>query len=111
MAAVNLPKRVRIGYRSYRVVEWPEHEARAAGRYGETDRLSHVIRIQVRGVPVNQAAETLLHEIMHCIYEGQGVHQGDDEERTVSAVSIGLASAMVSNPDVFAWIAKRIRPL
>lgn len=104
----SLPKSVKVGYRVYRVEGWPHNEARASARWGETDRMNFVIRVQVDGLPPRQVAETLLHEILHCVYGVWPIYEKHDEEEIVVAMSAGLATVMVDNPEVFAWIAEAL---
>ena len=103
-----LPGSLRLGYLTYRIVEWPQSEARASGRYGETDVPHQIIRIQVEGRLQAAVAETLLHEIMHCIFFSWNICKDDSEERVVTAVGLGLATAMASNKAVFEWIAAQL---
>ena len=53
-------------------------------------------------------AETLLHEIMHAIYFVFGVKEKDRQERVVSQMSVGMASAIADNPKLIAWLKEKL---
>lgn len=99
------PGTVKVGYVDYEVSAWDSKEAHIANRYGETDRLKRKIRIDTEHSP-HQIGETLLHEILHCIFEMWDLpHMSrDEEEKIVRRLSNGLATVWRDNPDVFAWI-------
>jgi hypothetical protein len=46
----------------------------------------------------NVRAETLVHEILHVIWDVYGVKKGDGEERTVTALAIGISASIRDNP-------------
>lgn len=54
-------------------------------------------------------AETLLHEILHAVYQVFDVKPKDGEERTVHGLSIGLACVIRDNPDLMAWMMGALR--
>jgi hypothetical protein len=56
-----------------------------------------------------QEAETLLHEILHAIYEIMGVKAKDTEERVVAQMSIGLAGVIRDNPELMTWLIKAMQ--
>jgi hypothetical protein len=102
-----IPTKVKIGYRDYRIESWHPHEASGARRYGETNNISQVIRIDFSNQPC-QVAETLLHEIFHAVCAVWGLGEKDDEERIVSMFGSGLTTVWRDNPDVMAWIDEQL---
>lgn len=98
-----LPSKVKIGYREYQIVDWEFLDASAHGRMGEIAHISRRIKIATCHGPV-QAAETLLHEIIHGVFYVWCAADQDDEERTTSLLANGLATVWRDNPDVLAWI-------
>ena len=53
-----------------------------------------------------QTASTLIHEILHAIYEEYNVNGNDDEERTVRSLERGLMQVFLDNPDLLQFIAQ-----
>lgn len=98
-----LPSSIKIGWITYKIEKWHSAEAKGADRYGESNPISRVIRIDTSYSP-QQTAETLLHEILHCVFCVWNIEDEDKEERTVSAVSSGLATVWRDNPAVFSFI-------
>ena len=98
---MKLPKSVKIGPHVYSVVD--EERAilalRDEGKYGITrpDRLE--IHVDPSGAHT-QVADTLLHEVLHCIWD-QGALRTEDpglEERVICSLATGLLDALRSNP-------------
>lgn len=100
-----LPASVKIGYRVYRIVALSSLQAAAKGRYGECSHLECEIRIDLTPGP-REAANTLLHEILHAVWYVQHLTDADNEERTVLTLADGLSCVWVDNPEVMAWIAE-----
>lgn len=103
-----LPASIKIGWCDFRIDEWNPRDAASSNRYGETCRLTKVIRIDVSHGP-RQTAVTFLHEILHAIYSVWTMNKEDDEERIVTLSSEGLGTVMRDNPDVFAWILDQLK--
>lgn len=99
-----LPPRVKVGWRTYDIVELLETESHQERRYGDTRHLMNMIRVQTKGCDSRQTAHTLLHEIMHAICYIFGIADEDKEERVVSAMSDGMTTVWRDNPEVMAYI-------
>lgn len=101
--AEKLPKSVRIGPYDLdlRVVEKME---------GDDDWGSFIAHqgIEVRAEQPNDifALDTVLHEVMHAIYEGALLEAGDKEERVVAAMASGMVQVVRDNPDLVKWMIK-----
>lgn len=104
---MDMPTKMRIGYRDYAVEVWPPNVACAARKYGECDSANSVIRIDTCYGPA-VTAETLLHEVLHACYESGNIDGEDDEERTVSAMSKQLAQVWRDNPDFVAFMSEAL---
>ena len=102
-----IPTSVRVGYRTYTIEDWPTKHATSANRYGEVAHGPRVIRVETTHGAL-QAAESLLHEIRHCICVMWCRDDDAAEEKTVSIMSTGLATVWHDNPDVMAWITEGI---
>lgn len=102
-----LPKKVRVGYASYTIENWSTELATAASMYGECDNLNHIIRVRADLNP-QEAANTLLHEIMHAAWKVGGCDEGD-QEKVVTILSNILTQVWQDNPDVMEWIGKHAK--
>lgn len=97
------PHSVKIGYRTYRIIDWNDREAMATQRYGEHSDFEAVIRVSRLAGDI-KAANTLLHELMHALWRIQVLGDSEEEERCVTALANGLCGVWVDNPEVWAWI-------
>lgn len=109
MKTAAFPTTVRIGYRDFAIEEWDTKQANAAGRYGECDKANGVIRVDTSYGPV-QAAETLIHEVLHGCFHVAGIDDSDAEERTVTHLSSQLTQVFRDNPDVMAYLRSALAP-
>lgn len=100
-----LPTSVKIGYQRFTIVDWDSRVAAGARQYGQCDHASATIKVCTMYGWVN-AANTLLHEIMHAVWTAQALDNDDHEERYVLAFSNGLSAMMVDSPEVMAWITE-----
>ena len=103
-----MPSSVKIGWAEYSIQHWDHLTAVSSRRRGEQSDIEKVIRVDSFLDP-RSVAETLLHEIIHAVYSVFQMGREDDEERITQITSNGLATAMRDNPDVFAWIAEKLR--
>jgi hypothetical protein len=101
------PDRLRIGAHDYTVEDWPSTKAATSRRFGECRKNEKIIRVDRQWGP-RTSAETLLREIMHACYCEYCIDGGDDEDRTVSALSSALAAVWRGNPNVFLWISRAL---
>lgn len=108
---MNMPYQILVGWKIYRVEVWNHELAEAHHKYGECDHVAGVIRIDLH-YGHRQAAETLMHEILHAIYcVGCLVAQREvtepmnvSEEHVVSYTASWLAAVMVANPALLAYL-------
>ena len=99
---MDLPASVKIGFRTYRIEDWAPRSAEASNRYGECSHIECLIRVAT-SYGEGQAAETLLHEIMHGVWAAYLMDDKDEQERTVGAMSRGLTAVWIDNPGLLAW--------
>lgn len=104
--AWKLPPTARIGYRTYTLAAWPVQEAITAGARGVHEYHTTTIRVADDLLPA-EAAETLLHEILHACWRNVSL-KGDVEENAVSVLADNLAQVWRDNPAVVAFISKNL---
>lgn len=97
---MKLPRKIRIGYLDYKVVEMPA----SAEVEGDHDPRRRVMRIRTRRRPPQYAFNTLLHEIGHGIFYTQGLQDipgiEGSEEMIVNIFMNGLSQVLRDNPEV-----------
>lgn len=108
-----VPQPIKIGYRLIRVEEIPPKDHRIGVYTGQMDIHAGAIFLYP-GLDRNQAAEVIIHEILHGIWKVFGLPDNDEnkdarlepmtQERCVSSISNGLATVMTDNPRLFKWI-------
>lgn len=105
-AEPEFPDRVKIGYTRYVIEQWTPRSAAAARRFGEISYTERVIRIDRQHGPL-QAADTLMHEIVHGLKDASAVRHKDalDDEEMTTTVAAGLTQVMSDNPAVREWFA------
>lgn len=104
---MTLPKSVRIGYRTYQIKEWSKEDARGAGFDGWCDRTAHIIKVRTDPGPI-EAANTLLHEILHACWTNLPGISGDQEEAAVSMLSDNMLQMWRDNPEIIRFISKAV---
>jgi hypothetical protein len=112
-----LPTSIAVGRWVYSVSEdaqqWAEFGAfgtTEATQFGLTNH--HQLRIVLNpGVAPRQKADTLLHEVLHCIWEVGAVTKRkemadgvDAEELTIGQLTPWLALVLVENPDLVTYL-------
>ena len=101
------PKTIKVGYATYTLEGATAHDSWANGVYGDTNHAKLLVRYN-RELPSQQAGETVLHEVMHCVYDCWKVGKDDDEEAVVSKFAAGLATVMRDNPKLLEWIQESL---
>lgn len=117
---VGYPQSIKIGAKSYKVhwsaedwIDRPE-KGQEDGAWGVTNHPKLGIWINPELHPVNKR-ETLLHEILHCLYSASGgdtrnmtMNSASDtldiEEYTVTRLEAPMMAWMIDNPGVIAFI-------
>lgn len=102
-----LPDKIKVGWAVYDIIAMDGIRNRLS-RIGEFDHVQREIRVENNGFPVD-AAETLLHEILHAVRYVFHIGMGEQEEYLVGALSKGLMTIMVDNPDLLHWFDTTIK--
>jgi hypothetical protein len=99
---------VRVGPYIYSIAHMDRHdEAVNSDNVGFTMKDDLFIKIH-SGLEKTIEADTVLHEILHCIYHVYNIKDEDIEEDTVRMVSTGLCILMRDNPKLMSWIQKQL---
>lgn len=104
---LGFPTNIKIADRIYSIENWDARLATASNRYGECDKNNRIIRVDTQ-YGQYQAASTLLHEVMHGIWQEYSIEDGDNEERTIGFLQTALMQVFQDNPAFLAFINKAI---
>lgn len=104
---MKLPESVRVGPFDITIAEMPENEINAA--YGLFSEEHQAILLRPKFTSTAQCAETLLHELLHAVWNVQAIDKKDGEERIVTKMSLGLAAVMRDNKELFRSILKALK--
>jgi len=115
---MKLPLKIRIGYRTIDIVHTPPDfkSDNMCDSYGQYIDRTNRIEIQP-GLTPKEEANTVLHEIMHCIFktlgetnEGMALANDVAEERIVlNTANMLQATLFMDNPDLLNYFTKSIR--
>ncbi len=94
------PKSIKIGYNDYAVVEVPA--GNIPGCDGHIEHNPPQITVADDMLP-GRAANVLLHEIMHGIYDLHSMDEG-----SVNTFANGLCVVIRDNPGFAAWLAEHL---
>lgn len=102
----SLPDKIKIGHTVYDVREMSDTEYRVSDTpFGLTDKEAKKISVRLKNVSNEEVANTVLHEILHALYEFMylevAVDSKDPEEYVVNMMANGLSMVMADNPEVF----------
>lgn len=106
-----LPTPIKIGYKEVSLETISTEDAEKEGIYGKYESYNETISIQ-EGLKGPVLADTLVHELLHAIWNHQGT--GDvqglarHEEFLVNTLSTGLIQVLHDNPDLLTYITKNL---
>lgn len=98
-----LPNKIKIANHIFKIIDWNSNEANSNNKFGEADMNNLIIKINT-GFSDSHTKETLLHEINHCIFWAYNMKEGDNEERIVTTISIGLSQVFNDNPKIYKFL-------
>ena len=106
---MNIPDKIKVGYRDYKLEEWKQTVASANEAHGQFFSKEGVIGYTVEEKGVSHA-NTILHEIMHAIIYQWNIELGEkEEEHLVNALSNGLTTVFVDNPKLIDYFKEKIK--
>jgi hypothetical protein len=104
---MTMPAAVRIGYRRYVIMPLPEDGA--IGQHGSHCSMTMTIRVRPTPDRPSEAANTLLHEMLHASWDLAGLGRKAPEEKAITAISNHLCQTIQDNPAVWDWIIDQLR--
>ena len=106
---MNIPDKIKIGYRSYKLEEWKQTVASANEAQGQFFAKEGIIGYTAEETGVSHA-NTLLHECMHAIiYQWNMELDEKTEESVVNGLANGLTTIFVDNPKLLDYFKEKIK--
>lgn len=107
---MKIPKTIRIGGHPYKIktAKTLENED-GTSLWGKHDSVNGIITIRAGHPSPTAEVDTLLHEILHAIFNGFEYQEGDKEERIVACVAHGLTELFASNPKLLDYLKEALK--
>ena len=106
---MQIPEKIKIGYRNYKLEEWKQTVANANEAHGQFFAKEGVIGYTAEEKGVSHA-NTMLHELLHGIIYQWSIELGEkEEEHLVNALSNGLTTVLVDNPKLMDYFKEKIK--
>lgn len=95
---MNIPEHIKIGGMEYRIKlkENTMHADNKNRLMGTIDHMKHVIKLSTKQ-DADEMQATLLHEVIHAIFQQAGMELGDKTESVCNCVSYGLRQVLTDN--------------
>lgn len=100
--------KIRVLGQDYLVRPLEPRMSEAADAIGYCDHTNLEIFIRT-DLPQQKVAETMLHELFHCLLYATHSQEESNEERQVDRLGRGFACLMRDNPELFASIAESLK--
>ena len=106
---MNIPDKIKIGYRDYKLEEWKQTVASANDAHGQFFAKEGIIGYTVEEKGVSHA-NTIIHECLHgIIYQWNMDLEEKVEELVVSGLANGLTTIFVDNPELVDYLKTKIK--
>ncbi len=105
---MSLPKSLKVGGAVYEVKLWdpvPTSDIHICGRALHDSRVIEIANNLIG----TRMAETLLHEVLHCVETQWHLSDDASPEQRVEVYERGLHAVIVDNPKLFDWIVQELR--
>ena len=105
---MNIPEKIKVGYREYKLEKWKQTVANANDAHGQFFAKEGIIGYTEEEKGISHA-NTLLHEILHAIVYQWNIELGDKEEPVVNGLTNGLTTVLVDNPKLVDYLKEKIK--
>ena len=106
---MNIPDKIKVGYRDYKLEEWKQTVASANEAHGQFFSKEGVIGYTVEEKGVSHA-NTILHELFHAIIYQWHIDLDEKmEEAVVNGLTNGLMTVFVDNPELMDYLKLKIK--
>jgi hypothetical protein len=105
---MNIPEKIKVGYREYKLEKWKQTVANANDAHGQFFAKEGIIGYTEEEKGISHA-NTLLHEILHAIVYQWNIELGDKEEPVVNGLTNGLTTVLIDNPKLVDYLKEKIK--
>ena len=106
---MNIPDKIKVGYREYKLEEWKQTVASANEAQGQFFSKEGVIGYVTTEKGVSHA-NTILHEVMHAVIYQWNIELDEKvEELVVNGLANGLTTIFVDNPKLMDFLKDKIK--
>ena len=106
---MNIPDKIKVGYKEYKLEEWKQTVASANEAQGQFFSKEGVIGYVTTEKGVSHA-NTILHEVFHAIIYQWHIDLDDKmEEVVVNGLTNGLTTVFVDNPELMDYLKLKIK--
>ena len=105
---MNIPEKIKVGYREYKLEKWKQTVANANDAHGQFFAKEGIIGYTEEEKGISHA-NTLLHEILHAIVYQWNIELFDKEEPVVNGLNNGLTTVLVDNPKLVDYLKEKIK--
>ena len=106
---MNIPEKIKIGYREYKLEEWKQTVATANEAHGQFFAKEGIIGYTTDEKGVSHA-NTLIHECLHAIiYQWNMELEEKVEESVVNGLANGLTTIFVDNPKLMDYLKLKMK--
>ena len=106
---MNIPDKIKVGYKEYKLEEWKQTVASANEAQGQFFSKEGIIGYVTTEKGVSHA-NTILHEVMHAIIYQWNIELDEKvEELVVNGLSNGLTTVLVDNPKLMDYLKEKIK--
>ena len=106
---MNIPDKIKVGYKEYKLEEWKQTVASANEAQGQFFSKEGVIGYVTTEKGVSHA-NTILHEVIHAIIYQWNIELGEKmEEVVVNGLTNGLTTVFVDNPELMDYLKFKIK--
>ncbi len=104
---MKMPSHVIVGPYDVAIKELDSSDAEK--NYGLFNSEKMEIRLRKEFSSPQQAADTLLHEILHAVWHISGMSHKDGEERLVSSLATQICAVVRQNPGIIDWLQSSLK--
>lgn len=108
MTAIVIPKRIKIGPHRYTIHEVGKEWSEDQDAHGKTNTNTHEIWINTT-YTTSHILDTLIHELLHAIWNQYGLGEKEEEETVVHRLSTGWTQVMSDNQHLVKYINQSLK--
>lgn len=101
---MDLPESIKVGPFNYTVEQYDGYDSLSNGQFGFTDNRKCRIVVDIDHSTLEQAQNTLLHEVLHACWHVAGLNDGDNEERIVNSLANVLQQVISDNAELIEYL-------